>query len=183
MNKNKTITIFIFSLIASLFIAAIFLFFFKIIKNKNEHTSAVLTALENKILIKQNANAITEKKSEIEATQVEINSHFVNPFEIDSFVEFLENLGTNAGTTVKVKSVEIAKAASNTISIEIEADGDFSPVMRTIRLLENSPYKIHIDRMNLTKDISSVTETVGGVEKTKEIKIWKANIYFNTLSS
>lgn len=183
MHKNRTPITFIFTLIVAIIALLLAVFFLHIIKNKNTHTSAVLTTLENKILRKRNTNILTQKIAEVDKTRQVINGYFFDPTHIDSFVGYLENLGVTAGTKVTVKSVEVSKTVSNIISIKLFTEGDFSNVIRTIKLLENSPYKIHIQQVFLNKRIDTITQDIKGVSTSKQIIIWNADISFTILSS
>ncbi len=183
MHKNRTILLFGLSIVTSLLVIGVFIFFLIIIKNKNEHTKAVLTTLENKNLKKLNASAITQKITRIEDIHKVVDSYFVNPNEIDSFVNYLENIGTNTNTVVNVESVAVLTTIKNTIAVKISAEGDFSNIMHTIQLLENAPYKIHVQQIYLNKRIQTITQDLKDVPKTKEILVWHVDISFVVLIS
>ena len=85
MFKNRTILILILSIVTTLLALGTLIFFFRMVKNKNQHTSALLTTLANKMYQKQNAQALTKKMADIEETRSTINSYFVDSKEIDSF--------------------------------------------------------------------------------------------------
>ncbi len=184
MKKNRTTITFIISLIIAVLVLGVFFFFFTIVKNKNKHTSVVLTTLENKIVKKRNASVITQKIEEVNRTASLINSYFADPNQIDSFVSYLEEIGTSADTTVKVETVEIASQVKNTLSVTVSLEGNFSNVIRTVKLLENAPYKIHIGRMALDKRSKTTTTLdVKGAPTSREVTVWHAEISFTILSS
>jgi len=183
MFKNKTFIIFIFSLITTIASIVICIFFVIVIKNKNYHTSAVLTTLENKILKKQNISTVIKKISETEETRKSIESYFVNTSEIDSFVGYLENIGTLTNTDLKVGSVVPSTVTKNTLNISVSSEGDFPNVFRTLKLLENSPYNIQIQQVFLNQRLQTSTEEVKGVIKTKETSLWHIDISFSVLTS
>lgn len=182
MYKSKTTIMALLSLITTLAVIGVLVFFFVIIKHKNEHTSAVLTTLENKIQKKKNIHTLSDKIAEVEPIRSTLNSYFVNPGEIDSFVGYLENLGTESGAPVKVESVEISPLTKNTIIVQISSEGDFSNVLQALALLENAPYTITIQQSYINKRMQTVTETVKGVQKSKQVPIWHSDITFTLLS-
>lgn len=183
MNKPRTTLVFYMSILTMILAVGAFVFFFKVIKNKNHHTSAVLTTLQNKINRKENIETLEKKIVEVEATREVINSYFVDSNHIDSFINYLEKLGTSVGTELAVKSVEISSSETNTVLGEISIKGSFSDVMKTTALLENIPYQIHITSLYLNKDIQTVTTEVKGKKVVTTSSVWQADIAFKVLSS
>jgi hypothetical protein len=165
----------------------IFIFFIRVIKNKNEHTSVVSSTLEGKMKDKENATFFAEKITEIKTIQDSINSHFVDPEKIDTFVGYLEDIGSNIGSIVVVKNIDIPQKSKNLISIKLSINGTFQNVIKTINILENIPYQVNITQIYLNKDIKDSTPIVDVKGKViKEISVtiptWQADVYFNILS-
>jgi Tfp pilus assembly protein PilO len=183
MNKNKSTLIFYLSILTALLTVGVFIFFFRIIKNKNEHTSAVLTVLENKIIKKENINTLEKKVAELEATRQAIEGYFVNSNNIDSFINYLEKLGTSARTQLEVENVEISTVEKNTVLVKLSVKGTFTDVMQTVTLIENIPYQIHFTSVYLSKNTQSVTSKVGDKEKVTTTSVWQADVSFKILSS
>lgn len=183
MHKPRTTLVFYMSILTMLLAVGSFVFFFKVIKNKNHHTSAVLTTLQSKINKKENIETLEKKIVEVEATRKVINGYFVDSNHIDSFINYLENLGTNTKTELVVKSVEISSSEANTVLGQVSIKGGFADVMRTTTLLENIPYQIHITSLYLNKDIQTVTTEVKGKTVVTTSSVWQADIAFRILSS
>ena len=185
MKKNYTTLIFIFSILATILVICLFIFLLKVIKNKNQHASVVLTTLEEKMKEKENAIIFAEKITEIKSLQDSINNHFVDSDKIDSFVGYLEEIGLNLGSEVLVNSIEIPPKTKNIILFNLSIMGTFQEVMKTITFLENIPYQINITQVYLNKDIIQSTKVdVKDVkqEKILETPTWQADISFNILS-
>jgi arginine utilization protein RocB len=140
-------------------IATLF-FFFKIIANKNEHTSSVLVNLANKMAKRENIDTLKKKIEEVKQTQEKINEHFVDSTKIDSFVDYLEKLGTSGSTEVKVESFELSVADKNTLQVKLSTKGTFSNVMRTMMLLENTPYHVAERIRFLKSDIMLYNDSI-----------------------
>ena len=183
MYKKKTTIVFGLSIFIALLAIVVFVFFLKIIKNKNQHTSAVLTTLENKITKKANILTLKKKITELEDTRTAIDGYFVNSSRIDSFINYLENLGSSAGSSLEVRSVEISTKEEHTVLGEISIRGSFSDVMQTIALVENIPYQIHVTSIYLNKDTEREAVEAPGKEKVLKPLMWQADVSFNILSS
>lgn len=170
---------FIWSIIFTLIVIALFVFFLRIIKNKNHYTSAALIVLEEGIQKKENALFFSERINEVKKIEDSINSYFVKEEEVDIFVDYLEKLGLPTGSLVLVKGIEIPEKEDNIIVFKLSIAGDFDQVIRTVNLLENIPYQINITQFYLNKDITINTSEEGEKE---EIFGWQADITFNIVS-
>jgi len=187
MKRKHTILIFIFSIIATIATVLLFIFFLKIIKNKNQHISAVLTTLEEKTKEKENMVMFAEKLTEIKSTQNSISRLFLDPDKIDTFVGYLEEMGSSVGSEIIVNNIEVLQKVKNTISVKLSARGNFQEVVSAINLLENIPYQITITQMYLNKEIKQAApdEFIDGKivkGKIPETSTWQADITFNILS-
>ncbi len=186
MKNNKTNLILILS--TSLLVAFIvfFFYFFNVIKNKNKHTSVVISTLTEKISEKEKLSVLEKKMAELGDINKKINNYLVNPSNIDSFVEYLENTGLNNGVELIVKSVEIEKTEKNKILISVYMTGSFSNVIKVISLLENAPYNIKINSLSLMKEIEknvidSTAKNIKGVIPVIK-STWQSSITFSVLS-
>ncbi|MFA6515135.1 MAG: hypothetical protein WCT42_02630 [Candidatus Paceibacterota bacterium] len=191
MKKTHTIFKLIFSIFVTILTVFLFVFFLKIIKNKDQHISVVLTTLQKKIGEKENAAKFAEKVTEIKSLQDSVNSLFVDPNKIDTFVDYLEEIGSNLGSKVIVQGIEMPPKTKNIIAIKISITGTFQEVMRTVSFVENIPYQVNITQVYLNKDIKQirggdVIEVTGNKEvkqpKVLEVSKWQADVSFNILS-
>jgi hypothetical protein len=185
MKKSYTTPILIFSIIITILAIGIFIFFYKVIENKNQHASAVITTLQEKMKEKDDSITFAEKVAEIKTLQTSVNNHFVDPNTIDTFVNYLEEMGSNLGSQTSVKDIQIPDKIKNTIVINLLITGTFNNVMRTITYLENIPYRINITDMYLNKNIEQQSGDLlatGAKNKTPTISTWQADITFSILS-
>lgn len=187
MKRKHTTLILTFSVIITIATVLLFLFFLRVIKNKNQHISTVITTLEEKMKEKEDTLMFAEKVTEIKSTQDTIVSHFVDPDKIDTFVGYLEDLGSSVGSELIVKNIEIPPKTKNIISIQLLISGTFQEVISAINLLENIPYQITVTQMYLNKDIKQ-SKQAGDINseipktEVSEIPTWQADISFNILS-
>lgn len=181
IKKSHTTFFLIFSILALMVVVLLFIFFLKIIKNKNEHISVAVTTLEGKMKDKENAIINASKVTEIKSIQNTINNYFVDPNKIDTFVDYLEKVGSNLGSIVLVSSIEIPPNTKNLISFKISITGTFNDVMRTITLIENIPYQINITRVYFNKKASApIVNKIAN--KNIKPQTWQADVSFNILS-
>jgi len=183
MNNRHTKIIFYLSIITTLLAVGAFIFLFKIIIDKNEHTSVVQSTLNDKMIKKQNNKELANKLAEIDNTQKTIDSYFVDPTRIDSFVEYLEKLGSPFGALVKVENFEISSGEKNILKVEISSEGTFANMMRIIKLVENAPYQTHVKQVSLVKSSDMPNQDPKILKDSDTGSIWQVNIVFNILTS
>lgn len=182
MKKKYINLILIISILVTLSVIATFIFFFKVIQNKNEHTSKVLTVLAEKMTDKKNNETLVKKFSEIEAVNDGINSYFVDQTKMDTFVDYLEKLGSNNNTELSVKNVEVSTRQDNVLLVKVLINGNFTNVMRVIYLLENAPYNISLTQAFVNKEITTTEVDVKGIRKETGSSSWQASVSFSILS-
>ena len=182
MNKKYVKIIFIISIFITILVFIVLIFFFKVIKNKNEHISKVLTTLIDKQEKKENMEILINKFTELESISEIVNNYFVDPSKIDTFVDYLEKLGVSNSTELIVKNVELDPKKKETISFKVLISGDFVNVIKVIYLLENIPNYTSLNQVFINKEIKVDLSEVEGVEKKTERSIWQADVSFNVLS-
>lgn len=183
MKKNHTTSTLIFSTLVAVLAICLLVFFLKVIENKNKHASVVLATLQEKMKEKEKAIVFAGKVAEIKLLQDSINSYFVDPNKIDTFVNYLEEIGVDLGSEVSVKNIVISPKAKNIIIFNLSINGTFKEVMRTITFLENIPYRINITQVYLNKDTGQQgTQGVTENGKTSNTPTWQADVSFNILS-
>ena len=191
MKKINTNLILIISIILLMLFTLSFIYLLNIIKNKNNHISAVSITLGRKIVEKDNLNILEEKMSELVNTQKSISNFLVDTSNIDKFVVYLESMGTDNNLDLSVKSVDFVKNDKNKMLVSISTKGNFSDTMKTLLTLENAPYNVTINSFYLNKEVaatsSTIQETVGSISKGKILPqaaktIWQMDISFSILS-
>ena len=185
MKKTHTSAILVFSIIATIASILLFIFFLRVIDNKNKHINAVLSTLGEKLREKENAIIFTGKVAEIKTLQDSINSHFVNPDQIDTFVSYLEKVGADLGSQVSVESIEVPEKNKNIIAVRLSVKGTFEKVTKTVTYLENIPYQISITQIYLNENVKDVTQYNPSAKdqiKSSNTPMWQADVSFNVLS-
>jgi hypothetical protein len=190
MSQARTNLIFLLSLATALLCLGTVFFFLHVISDKNEHSSDVLATLENKIEQKNDVSLVHKQVAEIQADDDMVTSHFVDPTKINAFVDYLGAFGTNTNTQIAVKDIKLAPKDKNSIITSISIVGAFSDVEKSITLLENDTYQIHITNLTLGENAPAATPPVpttlkskGAVPPPVSLPIWEADISFSVLSS
>ena len=182
--KNKSdILILSLSVAIALIALAVLVFFFKTIENKNKHTSVVLATLADKVKQKENMKSLVEKISKVSEMSDTINSYFVNGKEVDSFINYLENLGASAGVELEVQNFDVSTTSKEILNVTISTKGNFSNTMKTLMLIENAPYKINITKTFLDQSTESSNPDPKNPEKQINTSFWRSEISFNVLTS
>jgi hypothetical protein len=197
MKKGYTILRLIISAIMVILVVCSLFLLFNAIKNKNQQISTETKILQDKINEKNNINMFSAKISEIKDVQDSLNRYLIDPNKIDTFVGYLEEMGSQMGSDVSVEGVEVSPEINNMILFKLSIKGTFQSVSRMIALLENIPYQIDITQIYFNKDLSPEKEFIGtekpvltGSNKQINIKsnnppatpIWQADVSFNILS-
>jgi Tfp pilus assembly protein PilO len=187
MKTKKTNLILVISILTFLIVIVFFVYFLRIIKNKNNHISAVMTTLENKITEKRNLNVLEKKRMEMDGIHKRIGGFLVNTASIDTFVEYLEGVGFDNNVELTVKGIDVPKNEKNKININLDMRGSFQDVMKVVALLENAPFNIIISSTFLNKEESTYINPSIEISKNKELplpakSLWQANVSFSVLT-
>jgi len=182
MKKSKTTIIFTGALILALFSLGLFVFAIKIVRDMNKNISANYNLLEDKIEQQNKSDLIKKNENYIRESSQRITSYFVDPENIDVFIEDIENIGSEEGVELVVKNVEISKTNNKIISVSFSIKGSFSDVFKTAQMIEYAPYKIHMKSFYISKTIISEQDKLNA-EKAKSIAPWQADVVINVISA
>jgi hypothetical protein len=184
MDQTRANLIFILSLATAVLCIGTCAFFLHIIKDKNEHSSSVLWILADKIQEQSDTNVTQEKSAQVQAIDQAVDSHLVDPDKINTFVDYLEAFGTNTNTAVVVNDIRLAPKDKNSIQTAISIVGTFADVERTIALLENDTYQIHITAASFVENPPQpIAPAPRGKTLPPEPLTWHADVSFTVLSS
>lgn len=188
MRENSTIAMFYLSILAVIFAVGILVFLFKVIENKNAHTSKVLATLSEKMTEKENITGLSKKIAEIQNTQKKVKAYLVDPNQVDTFVEYLEKIGSDTDTELSVKTINTLESVPDKIFINISVRGAFANVMWALAVLENAPYQVNITRAYLNKELTQAPPVMQDAKGKPKASVpvpsaWRADIDFNILSS
>ena len=99
-------------------------------------------------------------------------THFVQSSDVVSFLNTLESLAKNAGTTGEVIDINLSDDKKSLL-VEMKDTGTFPNIYKFITLLENAPYEIEFSSIN----IQNISE-----ESNKTTAKWEAIIKFRLIT-
>jgi hypothetical protein len=184
MPLNRTYTIFIITLSSAIMAMLVFFFIFRIIKNKNEHSSNVLTTIQSKIDQKDNIALLEKAVNDTKEKEALISSYLVHANLVDEFINFLEREGDLVSVPVEVVSVNAPVSTPNHLVVELKGTGTFEHVVRLISLIENAPYQIKINHAYINKaiDSSNSQDEKENIIK-KQTGLFQINLSFDVIST
>jgi hypothetical protein len=107
----------------------------------------------------------------------------VNSKEVDSFINYLENLGASAGVELEVENFDVSATSKDILNVTISTKGSFSNTIKALILIENAPYKINITKTFLDKSSESSNPDPKDPQKQINTSFWRSEISFNVLTS
>lgn len=180
MPKDKTKKIFLFLLILNISLGISFGFLFLYVKNQNIKASEIENEIKNEIRKQESRSIMQDDLNKALESEIELKKYFVEKENIVGFIEIIENSVSNSSLKSEVKSVStessdnLNKINAEYLRIKLDVTGDWEKILYFIKLLENYPLKINIEKVFLTKysDYDS---------KNKIIPQWLASFDFTVL--
>ncbi len=187
MPLKKTYTIFFITLLFALMAMFVFFYIFRIIKNKNDHSSSVQASIQSIVDQKNNISTLQRTVAETKEKEAKLSSYLVRSNSLNDFIAFLEGEGSSLSIPVEVLSVSASPDKTNKINVELKSTGSFEKVMRLLALIENAPYQIHIEHSYINKVTAIDKVAASNINTTiivpKEINSnFEINISFSVVS-
>lgn len=91
----------------------------------------------------------------IDAERILLGSHFAKSSDIVPFLDNIEQLATLAKAKPEVTAVDIVKE-KNILIVDFKASGSFEAIYKFLVLLENSPYEIEFQLVDIQKTSDSI---------------------------
>lgn len=179
MKISKSTIVLIISSASMIFFVGFAFFVFSTILNKNIHTGVVQDTLTEKIKEKKQGSNLLKTISAEKENSVIINSYFINPNMIDTFVGNLEKDGSDLGTKTVVQSVEFSKNDKKTITIGLSIDGSFKSVLKVIKMIEYLPYSLNIKSVSMGTNIFGSNINTAVSPKGSVSYPWSATLSFD----
>lgn len=181
---SKTIKIIAVAAILNLIVFAACFYLFTNIKKIDKVVSEHLTQIESEVKKNESLRSIKNLMNDTKKEREQIASLFVQPNGTVDFIETVEFLGRVAGIKLEIESVGVdalkGKTGSSTESFRLsfKTEGSWSGTMRLLSLLENMPYKISFENINLGK-VSGGSKSSDSKEQASSY--WNGNFSFSVL--
>ena len=159
-----------------LFIFSLFVFFslYTKIKNNTIESDKMFSEWKIEDNKREGIKLLDRSMKNMEDDIKLLDTHFAKSSDVVPFLDTIESLATKTGSSAEVLSVNIP-IDSDILEVGIRVDGSFSSLYKFITLLENSPYEIKFDAIDLVQtsiDSSGVKKSYG----------WSTNLNIKLLS-
>ena len=109
---------------------------------------------------KHESDKISKLHASTTKDRAEIVRHFISSTDVVLFIETIENIGTQAGSVIKMSGL-VNTAPTNevgSIRAHVEGHGSWHAIMQTLLLAETLPYMTTVDAVRLNKvDVHSAS--------------------------
>lgn len=124
-----------------------FIFFFSLIRSKNDAISALTASIADETKKADEIELLKKTIASTEADSTALGSHFVSQEHVIDFLSVLDGYGKNAGTVFALDSVT-ASPDGKALDVSLHAAGNFADVYQILKMLENAPYYLTINKAN-----------------------------------
>jgi Tfp pilus assembly protein PilO len=174
-NNFLKILIFLFFIIF-LFFCFIFVSLYTKTNQNNQKAKLATIAWQAETDQHYDINLLNNSLEQVSNERALLNSHFVQSSDVVPFFNTLEQLGVGAGASVVVDSV-VTGTNNNELVVDLKTTGTFKQVYQFLTLLENSPYEITFNSMDL-HTLSAQDVSVKNVKNQN----WEADFEIQLLS-
>lgn len=177
INASRTTSLIV-SLSLLLVLTGVCVFEIYSIRSKNQEASILQSESEVGIRKESLAQSMRSLKNSARDELAELETFVINKAGIVSFIELLESIAHDMNLAIDISSVEAEKGEPTNVpqkvSISLEIEGGWDSNIRFIRAVENLPYPIKIENVNLYRtDVQS-----GGTQASTSNK-WATRMTLN----
>jgi hypothetical protein len=177
--KNKSQKILLFLSIASfLILCALFFFFYQKIENNIAVAKQLQVNLQTEIAKREQIEDFNNSFKSITPDETLFETHFAQSSNIVPFLNAIEQMADSVGTQSEVSSISVAGDNTGLI-VDMNDTGSFSQVYKFITLLENSPYELQFDSVDMSITIPNTPDKKKGSAKGN---VWQATIEMKLIS-
>ncbi|MEK7070357.1 MAG: hypothetical protein AAB966_00965 [Patescibacteria group bacterium] len=154
------------------------------IKKTDKEVSSRLIQIESEVKKEELLRSTKSLMDDTRKEREQLASFFVQPKGEVDFIEAVESLGRTAGVKLEIESVGVETLKSKTSSstelfrLSVKTEGSWGGVIHLLTLLENMPFSILFENLNLGK--------ISGGSNSKDNKqepssYWGGNFTFSVL--
>lgn len=166
----------LFSVLLLVFLCALFTFLYNETNNNDQKAALGLSTWQTEANRRNEITSLDSTLMQIAGSRSSLDSHFAESSDVVPFLDTIEELGVPAGAQTEIDSVTMG-ASNNGLVVGLKATGSFDSVYKFITLLENSPYEIDFQTMDLHR--SSMPDATSKNNKNPE---WEADFNIQLLS-
>ena len=135
--------------------------------SKNVESEEIITNINTEIVTEVEKTQIQASIQATEAERQTLDSYFIDQKGEVSFVDSLKALGNKAGVTLSIDSAtfgdyqtDVSTLPVELVNIRLKSTGSWSAVIGFWTLLESTPYRLDVKRVDLEKGESLKSGTV-----------------------
>ena len=125
---------------------------YSIIEAKSSEVSTLQQQIDTETETAARTEAAHAAMTEIAGDESSVQNYFVPETGVVSFINTLEQQGKSQGSTVNVLSVSPGNGALPTMLFSLTIEGTFDKVMRTVGVIEYSPYDLYVSQFSITQE-------------------------------
>lgn len=181
MFKSSTKFIAIICTVIILLALAGWYWMFTIVRSNVEQANTLKSEAENKANLDSQNRALRKLLTSATDTVAHLQNRVIGSDDAVVYINQIENLAAQSGTGIIVNSVDIDQKASAPAGYEylhliLSIQGTWQNVYTFISMIENLPYRVTINSVDMSQESFSDPAKKGKVESQ-----WSGHIDFNTL--
>lgn len=130
------------------FSGVVFWFVYEGIDNNKKIAEQAQTEWSTEATRRNEAKSLDRTMKAIEKERELLDTHFAKSSDIVPFLDTVEKIALKAKIKAEVSSVDILKNNAG-LTVGLKATGSFDAIYRFLLLLENSPYELEFNSINL----------------------------------
>ncbi len=123
-------------------------FFYRTINANNKGAAEKEGQWQSEAARRDGIRALDSSVKAVETQRTQLETHFAKSSDIVPFLDTIEGLAPQTGVVASVTSVAIA-ADDSGLLVGMSASGTFGGLYKFLTLLENSPYELEFDGVDL----------------------------------
>jgi len=163
----------IFSIILLVLSCSLLVFLYSQIRNNNVSAEQMKIDWQLETERRENLESLEKSLQAVDSEIAALQTHYAQNTEVAPFLDMIEKLASSVGGNAEVVGVDFAKDNTG-LTVQVKANGDFESLYKFITLLENSPYEIMINSIDI--------KNVGGLNAVSGRPEWSANLGLKLLS-
>jgi hypothetical protein len=137
-----------FSIVLLLLACSTFLFTYNQIKENNKLAQVAQVVWQTETTRREQAKTLDFSVKIIKKEREELNTHFIQSSNVVPFLDTIEKIASESGAKTEVTSVNISKDNTE-LALDMKAVGSFQEIYKFLALLENSPYEIEFNLIDM----------------------------------
>lgn len=148
INNKKNLALISFLALANIIVFGVYGYLFYQIYDEQTKTDKALISLGTEMKREASVSEVSYLLAETVSEQKKINEYFVDIKGTSGFLEFLRDMGKEAGVDLRLNSVDVE--GKDTLRVSFGATGSFTGLYMLTSLLQATPYPINITSFNMS---------------------------------